>query len=242
MLQRLDQLDLDSINAVLGASDPVRVVQWAARTFGEQLLMSSSFGAESAALIHVTTRVIPGIRILLVDTGYLFRETHAFMQSLRERFNLNILIARAEHSPAEYLLQAGETEPSLRADVESCCAANKNEPFDRAMRELKPAAWIRGIRRDQTVTRAHRSIVERWPRHDCYAISPILNWSAEQLHEYMQANDLPFHPLYRKGYRSIGCSPLSCTRPVKPGEDARAGRWSSMERTECGLHLQVKTG
>ena len=230
-------IDLDSVNAVLAACDPPRIVEWAWREYGDGLLMSSSFGAESAALIHIVTRVVPRIRVVMIDTGYLFAETHACMESLSARLDLNVSIYRSLRDPVEYLRQSGETDSTIRRDVESCCAANKNEPFDRAMRELKPAAWLRGIRRDQTTTRSDRAVVECSKRYDCIAISPLLAWSTPQLHQYMNANDLPYHPLYAKGYLSIGCNPLTCTRPVAPGEDARSGRWAGQDKTECGLHL-----
>ncbi len=231
-------LDLESVNQVLDTFEPEPIVQWAAETFPAQLVMSSSFGAESAALIHIATRLIPSIKIIMVDTGYLFPETHQLMEQLRQRFNLNVWVYRTQNDPIRYLAQAGETDPTVRRDVQACCAANKNEPFDRAFAQLKPAAWLRGIRRQQASTRAQRQVVEWSNRYGCYAVSPLLNWSTRQMHNYMIANDLPFHPLYEKGYLSIGCNPLTCTRPITSGDDPRAGRWAGTEKNECGLHLE----
>src|SRR5687768_10388476 len=213
------RLDLDSINPVLDTHEPGRIVQWAAEMFGPQLVMSSSFGAESAALIHIATRVMPDIKVIMVDTGYMFPETHQLMEQLRKRFDLNVWVYRTRNDPIQYLAQAGETDPMQRHDVTACCAANKNEPFERAFAELKPGAWLRGIRRQQASTRSERQIVEWSKRYDCYAVSPLLKWSTRQMHNYMIENDLPFHPLYEKGYMSIGCNPLSCTRPITIGED-----------------------
>src|SRR5205823_2279182 len=139
--------------------------------------------------------------------------------------------------PQEYLADAGEADPDARQNIAGCCAANKNEPFERAMRELRPQAWLRGIRRQQAATRRDRQFVEWSDRFNCYAISPLLNWSTRQLHQYMRQHDLPFHPLYQQGYLSIGCSPRSCTRPVQIGEKPRAGRWAGTAKLECGLHL-----
>jgi phosphoadenosine phosphosulfate reductase len=115
---------------------------------------------------------------------------------------------------------------------------NKNEPFDRAMKELAPVAWMRGIRRSQASTRSEKRIVEWSKRNNCYAISPLLPWDDQRINAYMKQHDLPHHPLYESGYKSIGCNPLTCTRPVMPGEDPRAGRWSGTAKTECGLHLE----
>src|SRR5215204_3986368 len=114
-------LDLDATNRILDTYDPDRVVEWAARQYGDDLVMSSSFGAESALLIHMATQVLPRIRIVFVDTGYLFPETHAFMEDLRQRFDLNVWTYRTRNDPIAYLDQAGETEPMLRKDVEACC-------------------------------------------------------------------------------------------------------------------------
>jgi phosphoadenosine phosphosulfate reductase len=236
------ELNLEDINSVLDTYVPPRIVDWAAKEFGEELVMSSSFGAESAVLIHLTTQVLPRIRIIMVDTGYLFPETHQFMESLRRRFDLNMWVYRTRNDPIRYLEIAGETDPHLRRDVERCCQVNKNEPFERAIKELAPAAWLRGIRRSQAETRSDRTVVEWSNRNNCYAISPLLPWSDQQIQDYMTANDLPYHPLYESGYKSIGCNPLSCTRPIVPGENPRAGRWSGTGKTECGLHLEVSSG
>lgn len=232
----VEKLDLDAINPMLQGLPPGRIVEWAAAQFGRDLIMSSSFGAESAVLIHMAIAVIPDIRIVMVDTGYLFPETHRFMEELRLRFNLNVWVYRTRNDPIAYLHQAGEQNPAWRKDIDACCAANKNEPFERAMKDLKPRAWLRGIRGNQTELRARTRIVEWSPRYNCYAISPLLNWTSQQVHAYMKQHDLPFHPLYHKGYASIGCNPLSCTRPIQAGEDARAGRWQG-QKTECGINL-----
>jgi phosphoadenosine phosphosulfate reductase len=231
-------IDLELTNAILGTYAPDKIVDWAARQFGNGLIMSSSFGAESALLLHMATRVLPDIRIVMVDTGYLFPETHGFMEALRQRFNLNVWTFRTRNDPIAYLKEAGETDPTVRRDVTRCCGVNKNEPFDRAVEQLKPTAWLRGIRRNQAATRENRQIVEWSNRFNCYAVSPILNFSQRDIHAYMKRHDLPYHPLYERGYASIGCNPLTCTRPIQIGEDTRAGRWSGTGKLECGLHLE----
>ena len=230
-------LDLDVLNPMFEKSQPEQVVQWAATQFGPDLLMSSSFGAESALLVHMATRIVPDIRIVMVDTGYLFPETHGFMEELRRRFDLNVWVFRTRNDPIAYLHKAGEENPEWRKDVDACCAANKNEPFDRAMKQLRPRAWLRGIRRNQAETRRAVPFVEWSRRYDCYAISPLLNWTNKDIFAYMKRHDLPYHPLYEKGYASIGCNPLSCTRPITAGEDPRAGRWTEAGKIECGINL-----
>jgi len=231
------RLDLSTLNQMFETGDPTRVVSWAAAEFGNALVMSSSFGAESALLLHMATTAKPDIRIVFVNTGYLFPETHEFMEKLRLRLNLNVWIYRTRNDPIAYLHRAGEENPAWRKDIDSCCAANKNEPFDRAMKELSPRGWLRGIRRNQASTRSGRQFVEWAKRYNCYAISPLLNWTARDIHGYMKKHDLPYHPLWEKGYASIGCNPLSCTRPVGEGEDARAGRWAGQDKIECGINI-----
>jgi len=235
-------LELDATNAVLDTYDPPQIVAWAAHEFGDALVMSSSFGAESAAIIHLATRVLPDIRIILIDTGYLFRETHGFMEDLRQRFDLNVWTYRTPNDPFAYLKDANECDPNVRSNVDACCAVNKNEPFNRAMRQLKPKAWLRGIRRNQSESRSDKQPVEWSNRYNCYAISPLLNWTRRDIHAYMKQHDLPYHPLYAQGYTSIGCNPLTCTRPIQLGEDPRAGRWSGTQKLECGMHLENGAG
>jgi phosphoadenosine phosphosulfate reductase len=239
MLTAAEQaLDLVATNAVLDTYTPRQIVDWAAGEFGDGLVMSSSFGAESACLLHMATRAKADIKVIVVDTGYLFPETHQFLETLRHRFDLNVWTYRTRQDPIRYLIDANETDPTFRNNVEACCAVNKNEPFDRAMQELKPRAWLRGIRRNQADTRADRMAVEWSKRFNCYAVSPLLSWSRKDIHQYMKQHDLPYHPLFDQGYASIGCNPLSCTRPIQIGEDARAGRWSGTGKLECGLHLE----
>ena len=232
-----EKLDLDALGPMLEGKDPTQIVAWSAAQFGDGLVMSSSFGAESALLIHMAIQVMPDITIVFTDTGYLFPETHAFMEQLRQRFKLNVWTYRTRNDPFAYLKAAGEKDPTWRENVDGCCAANKNEPFERAMKELRPDAWLRGIRRNQAETRAARQPIEWSKRYDCYAISPLLGMTSKDIFAYMKRHDLPYHPLYEKGYASIGCNPLSCTRPIMPGEDPRAGRWSGKNKLECGINI-----
>jgi phosphoadenosine phosphosulfate reductase len=159
------------------------------------------------------------------------------MEQLRHRFNLQVWTYRTRNDPIAYLRAAGEENPAWRKDITACCAVNKNEPFERAMKELSPKAWLRGIRRDQTMVRADRKILEWSERFHCHAISPLLNWTGREIHAYLKKYDLPRHPLWEKGYVSIGCSPLSCTRAIGEGDDPRSGRWAGQDKVECGINL-----
>jgi len=234
-------LDLPTLNATFERQQPQQIIEWAAAQFVPELVMTSSFGAESALLLHMATQFVPNLKVIFVNTGYLFPETHAFMEQLRLRLDLNVWTYRTRNDPIAWLRTAGEENPSWRKDVDACCAANKNEPMERAMAELQPKWWLRGIRRSQAETRKAASFVEWSNRYKCYSVSPLLNWSSKDIFGYMKQHELPYHPLYEKGYASIGCNPQSCTRPIQIGEDPRAGRWSGFNKTECGLHAREGT-
>jgi phosphoadenosine phosphosulfate reductase len=186
--------------------------------------------------------VKPDIKIVIVNTGYLFHETLVFMEEMRNRFHLNILEYRTKNDPVVWLSVNGEPDPRVRNNVEACCAANKNEVFDRAMKEIAPAAWIRGVRADQSKERSKMKHLQWSARNNCWAVSPILRWTNRDVFYYMKQHNLPHHPLWEKGYVSIGCNPATCTRAVGEGDDQRAGRWSGMEKTECGIHLDHAAG
>jgi phosphoadenosine phosphosulfate reductase len=172
-----------------------------------------------------------------VNTGYIFTETHQFMEQLRHRLDLNVWTYRTRNDPIEYLRRSGEDDFSWRKNIDACCAANKNEPFERAMRELTPRGWLRGIRRHQSPERQSRQFIEWSTRYQCHAISPLLNWTDRDVYLYLKRFDLPYHPLRDKGYSSIGCNPLSCTRPINAGDDPRSGRWAGQDKVECGINL-----
>jgi phosphoadenosine phosphosulfate reductase len=229
--------DLATLNAMFERQSPMDIVKWSVAQFGPELVMSSSFGAESALMLHMAAEQMPDIRVIFINTGYLFPETHAFMETLRHRFNLNIWTYRTRNDPIAWLRTAGEENPTWRKDVDSCCAANKNEPMERAMLQLKPKGWLRGLRRQQSETRKNVNFVEWSGRYKCHAISPLLNWTSREIYAYMKQHDLPYHPLYEKGYASIGCNPLSCTRPIQIGEDPRSGRWAGSGKVECGINV-----
>lgn len=230
-------LDTQVLNEAFASTEPEKIVSWAATQFAPDLVMTSSFGAESALLIHMATRVLPDIRIVFINTGFLFPETHTFMESLRKRFNLNVWTYRTRNDPIAWLRQAGEENPQFRKDTDACCAANKIEPMERAMKELRPKAWLRGIRGNQTEHRQGAGFVEYSRRYDLFAISPLLKWTGREIYAYMKRHDLPYHPLYEKGYLSIGCNPLSCTDVVTDFENPRAGRWTTSGKVECGINL-----
>jgi phosphoadenosine phosphosulfate reductase len=238
-IRAFSESDLAALNNRFNTAHPRDILAWAAGFFGDDLLMTSSFGADSMCTLHMATQAKPDLRIVVINTGYLFPETIQFMEEMRQRFNLRILEYHTRNDPVAWLTINGEPDPRHRHNVDACCAANKVAVMDRAMQELAPAAWVRGVRADQSSERQKLQILQWHHRHNCWAISPILRWSSRDVFYYMKEHNLPHHPLWHQGYTSIGCNPLTCTRAIGADDDQRAGRWAGTDKKECGINLDM---
>ncbi len=197
-------------------------IRWAHRTHGDGVCVTASFG--DPTLAHLANATIPGIEITLLDTGYLFAETEWFADTMRERFDLNIRVVR----PAADL-----DRDVWQTDSAACCAARKVEPLHQALSGR--TVWITGLRRADTSSRRSAPLAHNDLLKGVVKINPLVSWTDADVKAYADEHDLPEHPLVDRNYQSIGCWP--CTRPVADGADARSGRWSNSEKTECGLHL-----
>lgn len=225
-------IDLDEVNAQLERADAEEVVRWAAETFGNGLVMSSSFGSHSALMLHLATRVVPRIPIIFLDTGYLFPETYQFAEAMRERFDLRLEVYNPKMTAARQEALYGRMFDGDEAELRRYNQINKVEPMQRALRELGATSWLAGLRADQTEFRKGlRKVVLQ---DGIYKVHPILDWSKSDVDEYMDLYDLPYHPLFAWGYKSIG--DVHSTVPVEPDQDERAGRRLG-EKRECGIHL-----
>lgn len=225
-------IDLDEVNAQLADADAEDVIAWAFDAFGERLVMTSSFGAHSALMVHLATRVVPRIPVVFLDTGYLFPETYQFAEALRERFDLRLEVFNPRMTAARQEALFGRLWDGDEHDLRRYHQINKIEPMQRALRELSASAWLAGLRGGQTEFRAGLRKVEL--QDGTYKVHPILDWTKEDVEAYMDAHDLPLHPLYVWGYKSIG--DVHSTIPVEPDADDRAGRRLG-EKRECGIHL-----
>jgi phosphoadenosine phosphosulfate reductase len=226
------RLDLDALNSELGDASAEEVLEWARNTFGDDLVLTSSFGADSAVMLHLVHRIAPRTRVLFLDTGYLFPETYQFAEELRQRFELDLRVYAPAMTAARQEALYGKLWEGDERDLERYQRINKIEPMDRALRELAPRAWLAGLRSRQNSFRAGLKKIEL--QGMVYKVHPILDWTDEDVHHYMRANDLPYHPLRKRGYRSIG--DVHSTVPTQEGEDARAGRRLGVH-SECGIHL-----
>ena len=232
-------LDLDRANQHLTNANASQIVDWAVETFGDGLVMSSSFGIQAAVMLHLVTQVKPDIPVIWVDTGYLPPETYLFAESLQQRLNLNLHIYQSPMSPARMEALYGQLwEQEDVAALNRYDAIRKVEPMQRALRELGATAWLAGLRANQTQHRSNLRPVERQSDH--YKVFPILDWSAKDVYEYLIAHDLPYHPYFDLGYTTVG--DWHSSRPVSADDDhERDTRFRGLKQ-ECGLHLPESDG
>lgn len=209
---------------------PEQVLSWAFRSFGNRVAISSAFGVEGMVLIDIASHVRKDFRLFTVDTEFLFPETYTLMDKLEERYEIRI--------ERVFPLLSPEIQESVHGaalwtrDPDQCCNLRKVEPLRRKLRELD--AWITSIRRDQTIARADARKIEWDEKFGLVKINPIADWTAKQVWRYVHDHQVPYNALHDQGYPSIGCT--HCTRAIRAGEDARAGRWPGFAKTECGLH------
>lgn len=202
------------------------VLRWAEREFGERATVASSMGDE--VLVELIGQSAPSLDVFFLDTGYHFPETLLTRDHYAARVHLRTVLPLA--TVAE---QDAEFGPRLHdRDPDRCCALRKVEPLNRALRGRE--AWVTGMRRVDAPTRTDITLVGWDAKREMVKINPIAAWDDEDVDRFAFEEDVFLNPLREQGYPSIGCAP--CTRPVAPGEDARAGRWAGKNKTECGLH------
>jgi len=211
------------------------ILSWAIETYGDGFAVSTSFQSEGMVIVDMVARLVKNPRILTLDTGRLPAETYRMIETVRERYGVSVEVVCPDAAEVESMVALHGPNLFFRASAMRmlCCNIRKVRPLDRKLKELK--AWAVGLRRAQSDSRAEvRKVdLEAAP----VKISPLADWTAEQVEEYISRNDVPRHPLYARGYTSIGCDP--CTRAVEPGEGERAGRWwweQDVDK-ECGIHF-----
>lgn len=214
----------------LEATPAQEIVEWSLKVFGEGLTIATGFGAEGMALIDMVSKASKQANIFFLDTGFLFQETYDLRRRVEERYGIKIRAYLPELSTEEQATQYGD-ELWIR-DPDLCCRIRKLEPLKQALDGRD--AWMTAIRRDQTDARRDARVVEWDYKWNLVKVNPLVRWSREDVWSYIRANNVPYNPLHERGYPSIGCH--HCTRPVRPGEDERAGRWAGRPKTECGLH------
>ncbi len=204
------------------------IIAWAAETFGERFCVTSSFA--DAVLVHLVSRVIPGVDVVFLDTGLHFTETLDIRDRVARDMNVNVRSVRPELTVGR---QDAEYGPRLfQRDPDSCCALRKVEPLAAALEPYQ--AWATGLRRDESPSRAGTKVVDFDANRSMVKIAPIAAWRQSDVDSYIARHNIPVNELIRQGYASVGCWP--CTRRTAPGEDPRAGRWPLFDKVECGIH------
>ncbi|HNM77791.1 MAG TPA: phosphoadenylyl-sulfate reductase [Tepidiformaceae bacterium] len=221
--------EIAALNARFEDATPQEIVGWAVEEFGARLAVGASFGGASGmAILHMAAQLRPSVHVFVLDTGYLFEETH---QTMREAVPaLGLTNVRSYRSALSHEEQAEKYGSALwMRDPDLCCELRKIEPNRRALEGMD--AWLTGLRRDQSENRADTPIVSWAPKFGVLKVNPLANWNEAQTWSYLLANGVPYNPLLNQGYTSIGC--YNCT---VPGVQGRAGRWQGFEKDECGLH------
>ena len=224
--------EVEQVQAAAESWTPQQALRWAFDTFGKDVAIASAFGVEGMVLIDIASKLTPKFRLFSIDTDFLFPETYALMEKVDQRYGIQIEKVYSKLSPAE---QEKEYGPALWShNPDQCCYLRKVEPQKRKIAELN--AWVAAIRRDQTSNRASAKRVEWDTKFDIVKINPMVDWTSNQVWQYVRDHDVPYNVLHDRNYPSIGCT--HCTRAVQPGEDPRSGRWANFGKTECGLHLK----
>jgi phosphoadenosine phosphosulfate reductase len=217
-------------NELLEAAEPDKILRWATDRFGSKFTMATAFGPEGMVLVHMLAEIAPSTPIFNLDTGYQFQETLKLREEIKQRYGIAVEMKQPATTVEEYERQNGG--PLYRSNPDQCC-------FDRKVKVLQQAvigkhAWASAIRRDQSLDRAQAPIVGWDKKFGLVKVSPLANWTKQQVWGFITKHNVPYNSLHDQGYTSIGCWP--CTRAVLLGEDERAGRWSGFAKTECGLH------
>ncbi|WP_226468892.1 phosphoadenylyl-sulfate reductase [Luteimonas panaciterrae] len=223
---------LAELNRWLGERSAEERVAWALENTAGEHALSSSFGAQAAVSLHLVTQQKPDIPVIVIDTGYLFPETYRFIDQLSDKLTLNLQVYRPQIGIAWMEARLGKIWEEGVDGITRYNRLRKVEPMQRALRELNVRTWIAGLRRGQSSTRKAIDYLElrdgRWKLH------PIADWSDRDVWNYLQAHDLPYHPLWHQGYISIGDT--HTTRPLEPGMREEDTRFFGLKR-ECGLHF-----
>jgi len=224
-------VDLAAVNASLASAPAEDRLAWAAGEFPGALVLSSSFGAQAAVMLSLATRVVPGIPVVFVDTGYLFPETYRFADELTAKLKLNLKVYRTAESPAWLEARHGNLWEQGVDGLDRYHRLVKVTPMQRALRELGARAWLTGLRRVQAATRENLAVVAR--QNGRCKIHPIVDWTDRDVHRYLTHHGLPYHPLWHQGYVSIGDTHTS--RPLTADLTPEQTRFFGLKR-ECGLH------
>lgn len=224
--------NLNHSNQILAPLTAQERVSWALENLPGQSIISSSFGIQSAVMLHLITQQYPDVPVVLLDTGYLFPETYQFIDTLTERLKLNLKVYRAKQSPGWQEARFGKLWEQGVDGINKYNQLNKVDPLSNALTELNVSSWFSGLRREQASTRADKQVIEI--NRGTFKVYPIIDWTKRDVHQYLTKNNLPYHPLWEKGYVSVG--DIQTSRPLELGMTEEETRFHGLTR-ECGIHL-----
>ncbi len=232
-----NQNELEEWNSELESMDALGRIDWAWDRFGVGLLTSTSFGLQSAVMIHLVRQVSTEIPIVFIDTGYLFPGTYQYGLTLQKQLGFKAQVFSARKSPAFQESEYGKLWEQGEDEMKKYNFLNKKEPMDRALKELGASAWLAGLRREQSSTRENLPFIES--HNEIFKIYPILDWDGRKTYQYLPKNQLPYHPLEGVGYESLGdWHSTKKISEVESPEDTRHGGYGR----ECGLHVDLPEG
>ena len=212
------------------------LIKFVSQEFGARINFATSLGEEDQVILDMISKAAPTIEVFTLDTGRLFPQTYDLLSKNQKRYKLNFKIYYPDTKAVEDMVKARGINLFYESveNRKMCCGIRKVEPFKRAVANVD--AWISGLRREQSVTRSDLGVFEWDDLNQKIKMSPLIDWTLEDVRKYIQENNVDVNPIHAKGFVSIGCSP--CTRAIKPNEDIRAGRWwwENPEQKECGLH------
>ena len=226
---------LEETNRFLSGLSADARVAWAIENTPGLHVVTSSFGVQAAVMLHLATQQVPGIPVVVVDTGYLFPETYQFMDALTSRLSLNLVVCRAELSPAWQEARYGKQWEQGIDGIKAYNHRNKVAPLDTKFDELGVTTWFTGLRREQASSRAETPFIDVAAGR--IKVQPIADWTKQDVHRYLEQHSLPYHPLFEQGYVSIGDT--HSTRPLTLGMTEEETRFGGLVR-ECGLHVKLE--
>jgi len=225
-----DRDTVAQLSASLEGRTPQYILRWAVDQFQPGLTLACSFGGPTGmVLLDMVMKIDASVEVFYLDTDFLFPETYQLRDVCEEKYGFKPIGYKSLLTPGA---QAEQHGPELwRSNPDLCCDLRKVEPNNRALDGK--TAWISGMRRDQSQTRANVTILDWDEKFGLVKLNPLAAWDEKQVWAYIMANDVPYNQLHDLGYPSIGCT--HCTRPVRPGDDPRSGRWAGLDKEECGI-------
>ncbi|HEX6970669.1 MAG TPA: phosphoadenylyl-sulfate reductase [Limnochordia bacterium] len=239
----MDDYEAGELATLYDDQEPEDVIEWALGRFHPRIAIATSLQAEAMVILDMAWRINPEVRVFTVDTGRLPVETYEMIDRVRDRYGVKVEVLFPETDVVEAMVREHGVNLFYKS-VENrllCCHVRKVRPLTKMLQTLD--AWITGLRREQWATRANIRKIELDHDHGgVVKVNPLADWTKEDVWDYIKENDVPYHPLYDKGYTSISCAP--CSRAVAPGEDPRSGRWwwEVNAPKECGMHCSIETG